>query len=94
MSKNPHILNAASNLLGIALLIIAGINIAEKAGKTIADDVAWIAAVGLMTSCILSYFAIRSEPEVTRFEDWADKIFIGGLLMLFAAVVILAFTQR
>lgn len=94
MNKNSHILNAASNLLGIALLIIAGINIADKAGKTFADDIAWIAAVGLMTSCILSYLAIRSEQQATRFEQWADKIFVVGLLTLFCAVVTLAITQN
>lgn len=28
MSKHPHILNAASNLLGIALIIVTGLHVA------------------------------------------------------------------
>lgn len=90
MIKNAHILNAASNLLGIALVIIAGINIANRAEKTFADEIAWAAAVLLGLSCLLSYMAIRAAPEASRFEAWADRIFLCGLIALFVAVLVLA----
>jgi hypothetical protein len=90
MPKHPHILNAASNLLGIALIIIAGLNVASIAHKTLADEVAWLAAACLSLSCLFSYIAIRAEPRRTRFEGWADGIFLLGLAALFVSVLVLA----
>jgi hypothetical protein len=92
MPKHTHILNAASNLLGIAFVIIAGLNLTHLTGRTLADEVAWAAAVLLSLSCLLSYLAIRSEPNGGRAEAWADLIFMLGLAALFAAVLVLAVT--
>jgi hypothetical protein len=92
MPKHTHILNAASNLLGIAFVIIAGLNVTGLTGKTFADEVAWAAAVLLLASCLLSYLSIRAEPNGGRAEGWADIAFLLGLLALFAAVVVLAVT--
>lgn len=90
MPKHTHILNAASNLLGIAFVIIAGLKVTRMNGQTLADEIAWIAAVCLCLSCILSYAAIRAEPNGSRAEGWADRIFLFGLVALFAAVLTLA----
>lgn len=90
MPRNSHILNAASNLLGIALLIVTGINISDNAGKTYADEAGIVAALLLAISCIVSYLSIRS-PEGSRLEAWADKIFLSGLIALLAAVSVLVF---
>ena len=92
MPKHPHILNAASNLLGIAFVIIAGLNVTRLTGRTLADEVAWVAAILLSLSCLLSYLAIRAEPKGARAEAWADLAFMLGLGALFAAVVVLAVT--
>jgi hypothetical protein len=92
MPKHTHILNAASNLLGIAFVIIAGLNVTGMTGKTFADEVAWAAAVLLSLSCLLSYLAIRSEPNGGRVESIADLSFLLGLVALFAAVLVLALT--
>ena len=91
MPKHTHILNAASNLLGIAFVIIAGLNVTRLTGKTFADEVAWAAAVLLSLSCLLSYLAIRAEPNGARAEAWAVS-FMLGLAALFAAVLVLALT--
>ena len=91
MPKHTHILNAASNLLGIAFVIIAGLNVTRLTGKTFADEVAWAAAVLLSLSCLLSYLAIRAEPNGARVEAWAVS-FMLGLAALFAAVLVLALT--
>jgi hypothetical protein len=90
MPKHPHILNAASNLLGIAFVIIAGLNVTGMNDKTFADEVAWGAAVLLALSGLLSYLALRAEPNGSRAEAWADRTFLLGLLALFAAVLVLA----
>jgi hypothetical protein len=90
MPRHHHILNAASNLLGIALIIITGLHISGAAEKTIADEIAWMAASCFSTSCLLSYVAIRCEPDLCRFERWADRIFLIGLACLVLAVLALA----
>jgi multisubunit Na+/H+ antiporter MnhF subunit len=92
MPRHTHILNAASNLLGIAFVIIAGLNVTRLTGRTFADEVAWAAAVLLSLSCLLSYLAIRSEPNGARAESWADIAFMLGLLALFGSVLVLALT--
>ncbi len=90
MPKHHHILNASSNLLGIVLIIITGLNVAHVAKETIADEIGWIAAVSFSVSCLLSYMAIRAEPRETSYEGWADKIFFAGLVTLVLSVVVFA----
>lgn len=40
MSKHPHILDAASNLLGIALIIVTGLHVAGRNRQSLADEMA------------------------------------------------------
>ncbi len=94
MQRPTHILNAASNLLGIALLIIAGLNVSHIADKSFADEIAWIAAVCLATSCLLSYLALRHEVRGAVAELWADRIFLLGLATLIGSIVVLAIGNR
>ena len=88
--KTHHILGSASNLLGITLLIIAGLHISNTAARTIADEVAWVGAVCFTFSCSLSYLSLRSDSDNPRAERYADAVFMGGLLALVVAVLILA----
>ncbi|MDQ2878283.1 MAG: hypothetical protein M3R41_04330 [Pseudomonadota bacterium] len=89
MNRPPHILNASSNLLGIALLIITGLNVTNIASRTMADEVAWASAVLFGASCLLSYLAIRSGSG-GRLETLADKAFLAGLITLILSVLVLA----
>lgn len=88
MPKHPHILNAASTLLGIALLLITGLNVARF--SSFGDEVAWAAAALLSVSCLTSYLALRSEPRGSRYESIADLSFLGGLVALLIAVLLVA----
>ena len=90
MQKTHHILGSASNLLGITLLIIAGLHIANASAKSFADEVAWLGAVCFALSCVFSYASIRSADESPRAERIADAAFMLGLLALVVAVLILA----
>ena len=86
MQRHHHILNAASNLLGIALIIITGLHISGSTRRTIADEVAWVAAAFFAVSILLSYVALRDDPEPSRLESWADRIFLAGLVCLVLSV--------
>jgi hypothetical protein len=94
MQRPTHILNAASNLLGIALLIIAGLNVSHIAEKSFADEIAWVAAICLASSCLLSYLALRHERRGLVAELWADRIFLAGLATLIGSIVVLAIGNR
>lgn len=90
MQRHHHILPAASNLLGIALVIIAGLNVTGIRHRTFADEIGWLAALTLTLACLFSYLAIRAEPAASRFADWADRVFFAGLILLLGAVLTLA----
>lgn len=94
MQRPTHILNAASNLVGIALIIITGLNVSHMASRTFADEVAWIAAICLLMSCLLSYLTLRHAAPARTLERWADRIFLVGLLCLVGSVVVLAIGNR
>ena len=90
MPRHHHILPAASNLLGIALIIITGLHVSGIGQHTVADEVAWLSAIALSLSCLFSWLAIRVEPAESRYADWADRVFFAGLVLLVAAVFALA----
>ena len=87
--KSHHILNAASNLLGVSLIIVTALHITSYSKQTLADEVALTAALLLIGSCLLSYLAIRTERE--RFERGADRLFLAAQILLLGAVAALWF---
>lgn len=79
MHRHPHILNAATNLLGICFVIIGGLKLTHQSDNTYSDEIAWVAAALLLTSIVLAYMAIRSGESgewQTRLADWS---FLGGV---------------
>lgn len=94
MSKTTsHILNAASNLLGISVVLITGLKVTGHGERTLADEIAWIAALCFALSCLLSYLDLRAEPDDTPHERHADWLFLLGLLALIVAAFVLAFSD-
>lgn len=90
MRRHHHILSSASNLLGIALIIVAGLHLTHVYDQALASKIAWFAALLLSVSVLLSYVSIRQEPEGQSFETWADRVFLTGLIALVTAVSFLA----
>jgi hypothetical protein len=86
--KQPHILNAASNLLGICFVLITGLKLTRTSETTLADEISLFAALGLLGSCVLSYISLRSVKNTDRLEKIADYLFLVSLVLLFAAIVL------
>jgi amino acid transporter len=86
--KQPHILNAASNLLGICFILITGLKITDSDIGTFADEISIFAALTLMISCLLSYASIRAEKNSERWENWADALFLAGMISLCVAMLV------
>jgi hypothetical protein len=87
---NPHIRNAAANLLGVSLIIVVAIDLTDFQARSIADEMALIAALFFGASCILSHLSTRKIEENDHLGPIADRIFIAGLLTLILAVGVLA----
>lgn len=91
VDRHAHILNAASNLLGISFVIITGLNLTGTSRASHADEIAWAAAISLSASCLLAYLALRTtSPRGARLEAWADRAFLIGLVALLGSVLWIA----
>ena len=88
--KQPHILNASSNLLGICFVLVTGLKLTKASDNTWADEVSLMAGFCLLSSCVLSYISIRNEQQTLRYERAADYLFLFGLFTLFVAVIAFA----
>lgn len=93
--QQPHILTTASNLLGICLILITGIKFTNANLTTYADEVATVASISFLISCLLSYVSLRTDDEKDEalLEKIADICFILGLLTLFGAVIMFSTTK-
>jgi len=94
MDRHQHTLNAASTLLGICFVIITGLKLTNYNGRTVGDEAAWVAAVFFLVSIFTSFWHIRNEMEAKWQGKLADYSFIGGVVMLAAATVIVGFELR
>lgn len=95
MSKNlsSHILPTSGGMLGVCMTVISIIKLipnnhglAQWADEILAGD-----AFLFLISAIFSYLSIRSNSKRYKFEEIADKFFIGALVVMSFAVLILTF---
>jgi hypothetical protein len=91
MRRHPHVLNAATNLLGICFIIIGGLKLTNQNSRTWSDEVAWVAAFFLVVSIATSYFGIRNGVEREWRSRLADWSFLVGIAALIVAMVIAAY---
>jgi hypothetical protein len=88
--KQSHILNAASNMLGICFILITGLKLTKRDATTFADEISFVAALLLMGSCVFSYISIRRGRDRDLYETWADYLFLSGMGTLFIAMSLFA----
>jgi hypothetical protein len=83
--RDHYIIDSASTLLGVALLIVTAVHITGRASATISDELAFGAALLFLATCAASHVAITRRKD--RFESVASVIFGGGLLLLLVSVL-------
>lgn len=78
-----HIFTASSALVGVCLTVISIVRSFTEAHKiqTIVDDVLAVNAMVFLSSCLLSYWALRTRgsERMHRVESAADTVFLIGL---------------
>lgn len=91
-NKSPHILNAASNLLGLCFVVLTSLKLLNMAAKTYIDESVTVALVFFMLSCILSFLSIKGTIKTGgRLESLADYLFLGGMIVLCITAVLIIF---
>jgi hypothetical protein len=81
-----HIFTASAALVGVCLTVISIVGQITNGSflhRTV-DDLLAVAAMVFLTSCLLSYGAlrVRGRRRMHRLETAADIVFIFGLLLL------------
>lgn len=92
-SKSPRILNTSANLLGFCFVVLTSSKITKMSEASYIDEGATLAIVSFMSSCLLSFLAIRnkSQQRSNRLEKLADVLFLCGLIVLFLTTILIAF---
>lgn len=90
--KSPHILNTSATLLGFCFIVVTSINVMNISFRTIIDEIATVATLLFMSSCLLSFLSIRGNLRRSRrLENLADYVFLSGLILLFITTLLFSF---
>ncbi len=81
-----HIFTVSSAMVGVCLTVIGLIRVVITLGKgdTFADDLLASDALLFLTSCLLSYSALRARSfrRMHRIERTADVVFIFAMVVM------------
>src|SRR5260370_29665800 len=91
-----HIFTVSSAMVGVCLTVIGVIRVVITLGKadTLADDLLAGDALLFLTSCLLSYWALRSRSlrRMHRLEKIADGIFILAMIGMVVICALITYT--
>ncbi len=92
-NKSPHILNTSTNLLGFCLIVLTSIKVAKFNHATIIDDFTGVAAILLISSCLLSFLSMRAKKERNsrHLELVAEYSFLVALVCVGVTIVMVSF---
>ena len=89
---SPHILNTSATLLGLCFVVLTSIRALDISAATLIDELATVAIVMFMASCILSFLSMRKyASKGEKLEKMADIFFLGGLGLLFITAMAISF---
>lgn len=90
--RSPHVLNASSNLLGLCFVVLTSLKLLKLSDLTLIDEITVATTLLFMTSCILSFMAIRgSFRRGPLWEYLADILFLCGLGTLVVTTLLFSF---
>lgn len=91
-NRSPHILNTSANLMGFCFIVLTSVKISKLNESSFIDEGAALAIIVFMSSCILSFLAMRSTTvRSKKMESLADLLFLFGLIVLFITTMLIAF---
>lgn len=87
--RSIHILPASATMVGVCMTVISIVRVLHDRAFLIAHVVA-IASVAFLVSSFCAYFAIRGKGNSRRIEIAAERFFLGGLILVTGAGLIVA----
>lgn len=90
--NSQHILTTSSNLMGFCFIVLTSLKVLKLKESTVIDELTAIAILMFMASSLLSFLSMRSSRKYEiRYENYADIIFLSGLILLFVTTVLIVF---
>ena len=92
-----HILSVSAAMVGVCLTVIGLLRVVITIQKTdtIGDDLLALDAVLFLTSCLLSYWALRTRTvrRMHNVERIADVVFMLALVLMVAVCVFVTYAM-
>jgi hypothetical protein len=87
-----HILPTSATMAGVCITVISIVRLVEsnRHVSTIIDNLMAFTGLVFLISCFLSYMSIRSARLATKFEKYADFLFLAGLSLMVIGGFLLA----
>jgi hypothetical protein len=90
-----HILPVSGTMIGVCVTLIGLVKLAEvKHGPSNVDEYAALAAVTFLVSALTSYLSMRYSDRATlsvRMEQFADTVFLWGLIAITVVATLFAY---
>lgn len=90
-----HIFTVSASMVGVCLTVIGLLRvvIAIRQIDSIADNLLAMTAFLFLTSCLASYWALRtrSKRRMHRVERFADVVFLFAMLMMAIACLVITY---
>lgn len=77
--------------LGFCFIVLTSVKISRLEESSYIDEGAALAILVFMSSCLLSFLAMRNCRNAQKLERSADMLFLFGLIVLFITTVLIAF---
>ena len=90
---SQHILNTASTLLGLCLVVITSLHLTSQQENNLIDEITSIISLLLAAACIVSFISLRTQnPKVERStEHIADLLFMISLFSILVLIIYIAY---
>lgn len=92
-SLSSHILPTSATMVGVCMTVLSLGRLTHdgRLGMFI-DKVLAADAVVFLVSAVLSFLSIRIRHDARRAEDWAEELFLLGLVLSTFSAILIAFT--
>ncbi len=87
-----HILPTAANLVGVCIMSLSLVKLMPRHGwSSWVDEILAMDSLVFLVSVALSYASLRTERYACGLENWAERLFLSGLLLIILASLVLTF---
>jgi len=90
---SQHILNTASTLLGLCLVVITSLHLTSQQENNLIDEITSVISLLLAAACIVSFISLRTQnPQLERnTEHVADLLFMVSLFSILVLIIYIAY---